>query len=317
MEDSDNDDILDSCERADGDINLDGQVNSIDLSIILARWGESQRQPCLGPSWATVIDWLPDPAVVTNPDLRVAILQKGLPWRVRDNASNIEMLLIPPGTFNMGCSPSDLFGCWSGENPVHQVTLTQPFYLGTTEVTQAQWEAEMGSNPAHFTSSADSPSRPVEQVSWNTIQPFLTQNGLRLPTEAEWEFAYRAGTTTAFHSMPGYPSGTNADLQLTNIAWYYSNSSSQTHAVAGRASNALGLHDMSGNVWEWVNDWYSSSYYASSPGTNPTGPSSGSYRVFRGGGWVNDSNYCRSSYRYGTSPYYANYTIGFRVARTP
>ena len=269
------------------------------------------------PSWATLLAWSPDPAVVTNATLRAAIAATGLPWRVRDNASNIEMLLVPPGTFMMGCSASTSYGCNSSENPVHQVTLTSAFYLGRTEVTQAQWQAEMGSNPAYFKTYADSPSRPVEQVSWNTIQGFLSQNSLRLPTEAEWEYAYRAGTTTAFHSMPGYPSGTNTDGLLTNIAWYSSNSGSQTHAVAGKSANALGLHDMSGNVWECVNDWYSSSYYASSPGTNPTGPSSGSYRVCRGGSWVNASGSCRASGRSGTNPDDASIYVGFRVARTP
>jgi len=234
------------------------------------------------------------------------------------------MLLVPPGTFNMGCSASNVYGCNSAETPVHAVTLTNAFYIGRYEVTQAQWTARMGSNPSWFQSAsaqvpaAQVPNRPVEQVSWNTIQGFLSATGLRLPTEAEWEYAYRAGTTTAFHSMPAFPNGTNDDTQVGNIAWVTSNSASQTRPVGGKAANALGLHDMSGNVEEWVNDWYSATYYASSPPTNPPGPATGSDRVLRGGGWANISRDVRSSDRLGDgSPGNSSAGIGFRVARAP
>ena len=140
---------------------------------------------------------------------------------------------------------------------------------------------------------------------------------MRLPTEAEWEFAYRAGTTTAFHSFTGYPSGTNDDTLVGNIAWYDPNSNSQTHPVGGKASNGFGLHDMSGNVWEWVQDWYSSTYYATSPSTNPLGPSAGTYRVMRGGVWSYGADGVRSSMRGGSIPSYGSYSHGFRVARNP
>jgi formylglycine-generating enzyme required for sulfatase activity len=275
--------------------------------------------------WYTVLEQNPNPAVVTDGTLRNAITATGLPWRVRDNASQIEMLLVPPGTFNMGCSASNAFACVSDgrESPVHAVTLTNAFYIGRYEVTQAQWTARMGSNPSSFQSAsaqvpaAQVPNRPVEQVSWTTIQGFLSATGLRLPTEAEWEYAYRAGTTTAFHSMPGFPNGTNDDTQVGNIAWRSSNSTSQTRPVGGKAANALGLHDMSGNVWEWVNDRYSSTYYASSPSTNPPGPASGSSRVRRGGSWDNDTNSLRSSFRASNSPGNTFNYCGFRVARAP
>jgi formylglycine-generating enzyme required for sulfatase activity len=234
---------------------------------------------------------------------------------------------VPPGTFNMGCSASNQWSCFSDENPVHAVTLTNAFYLGRYEVTQAQWTARMGSNPSFFQSAsaqvpaAQVPNRPVEQVSWNTIQGFLSATGLRLPTEAEWEYAYRAGTTTAFHSMPGLPNGTNDDNQVGNIAWWgaYSggNSAEQTRPVGGKAANALGLHDMSGNVWEWVNDWYSSTYYASSPSTNPPGPASGADRVLRGGSWLFGTDALRSSARFGSAPGSTDVINGFRVARAP
>jgi len=268
-------------------------------------------------SWYTILEQAPNAAVVPDAAVRANIVASGFPWRVRDNSSGIEMLLIPGGTFTMGCSPSNSYGCYSIESPNHQVTLSKAFYLGKTEVTQAQWQAKMGSNPSNFKNYSDSPSRPVENVSWNDIAVFNTATGLRLPSEAEWEYACRGNTTTAFHSMPGYPNGTNDDSLLGNIAWYYYNSGRQTHAVAGKAANAFGMYDMSGNVYEWCNDWYGSSYYSTSPSTDPAGPSSGSYRVLRGGSWFNYPNVCRSSYRGSVDPDIRGSDLGFRAARTP
>jgi formylglycine-generating enzyme required for sulfatase activity len=238
----------------------------------------------------------------------------------------MEMLLIPPGSFQMGCSASNQYGCWSNESPVHTVTLTNAFYLGRYEVTQAQWQARMGSNPSYWQNPSSDvpagqvPNRPVENVSWNMIAGsggFMAQTGMRLPTEAEWEYAYRAGTTTAFHGFTGYLSGTNDDTLVGNIAWYYLNSNSQTRPVGGKLGNGFGLHDMAGNVWEWVNDRYSSSYYASSPAQNPPGPASGSYRVFRGGSWYDDTANLRASYRDDLTPGGAGYYVGCRAARSP
>jgi formylglycine-generating enzyme required for sulfatase activity len=305
----------------DGDINGDGSVNGTDLTVVLEGWG-----PCIiVPSWATLVEAQPDPAVVTSATLRAQITATGYAWRVRDTATQIEMVLIPPGTFQMGCSASNQYGCASDgrESPVHTVTLTQPFYMGRYEVTQAQWTARMGSNPSYFWIASAQvpleqvPNRPVEQVSWNWIQGFLSATGMRLPTEAEWEYAYRAGSTTAFHSMPGYPTGTNDDNQLGTIAWFSSNSQSQTRPVGQKAGNGFGLHDMSGNVWEWMNDWYSGNYYASSPSVDPPGPSLGSFRVLRGGGWNDSSGNCRSSTRVTGGPSSVNLNFGFRVARNP
>ena len=268
-------------------------------------------------SWYTILEQAPNATVVLDPAVRANIVATGYPWRVRDNSSGIEMLLIPGGTFTMGCSASTSYACSSDESPNHQVTLSKAFYLGKTEVTQAQWQAKMGTSPSFFQppSYTLDTSRPVEQVSWNDIAGFNTATGLRLPSEAEWEYACRGGTTTAFHSMPGYPDGTNDDSLLGNIAWYGSNSGSTTHAVAGKAANAFGMYDMSGNVYEWCNDWYGS--YSAGNATDPAGPSSGSYRVLRGGGWGSFSSYCRSSYRNDYDPGYGHYNVGFRVARTP
>jgi formylglycine-generating enzyme required for sulfatase activity len=276
--------------------------------------------------WATVLEQVPDAAVVTNATLRNAIIATGYPWRVRDNGTGIEMLLVPPGTFDMGCSASNAYACASNETPIHPVTLTNAYYIGRYEVTQAQWQARLGSSPSYFQSSsaqvpaAEVPNRPVEQVSWNMIAGtggFLAGTGLRLPTEAEWEYAYRAGTTTAFHGFTGYLSGTNEDTLAGNTAWYGSNSLSQTRPVGGKLANGFGLHDMSGNVWEWVNDWYSPNYYSSSPLSNPTGPASGTDRVVRGGSWFNLTYDVRSAHRGILAPRVPNYSVGFRVARNP
>ena len=258
-------------------------------------------------SWCKVLRQDPDPTVVTNPELLNAISNTGLPWFVRDIGTGIEMLLIPPGTFQMGDTKKSL----------HQVKLTKAFYLGRYQVTQAQWQGKMGNNPSYFKDKVDSASRPVEEVSWNDIADFNTATGLRLPTEAEWEFACRAGTTTHFHSMPGYPNGTNDDSLLGNIAWYDRNSGGETHAVGGKAANAFGMYEMSGNVMEWCNDWHCNYMYIDFGRIQPTGPATGLDRVLRGGSWSTRSNYCRSSYRYSLYPGGRNGDVGFRVARTP
>jgi formylglycine-generating enzyme required for sulfatase activity len=313
----------DGQSEGDADTNNDGIVDGLDLTCVLGGWG-----PCINtPVWATVIEFAPDPAVVTNPTLRTAISATGLPWRVRDTATQIEFVLIPPGTFEMGCSPSNQQACQSDESPVHTVALTNAFYMGRYEVTQAQWTARMGSNPSFFqSSSAQVPAsqvtlRPVEQVSWNTIQGFLSATGMRLPTEAEWEYAYRAGTATAYHSMPGYLNGTNDDSLVGNIAWFEGNAEGQTRPVGQLAGNGFGLHDMSGNVWEWVSDWHSPDYYASSPSVNPPGPPSGTHKVVRGGTWLNTLPFLmlRSSHRWSGLPeaFYYPFEVGFRVVRSP
>jgi formylglycine-generating enzyme required for sulfatase activity len=273
--------------------------------------------PIIVPPWATLLEALPDPSIVTSEPLRNALTATGFPWRVRDNASGIEMLLVPPGSFDMGCiQGSNSYGCYGFEQPVHTVTLTNAFYIGRYEVTQAQWQAKMGSNPSRYQGQADSPSRPVEQVSWNMIQGFLTATGLQFPTEAQWEYACRAGTTTPFHSGPGFPNGTTDDNLVSQIAWFNCNGGCNTHAVGTKAANALGLHDMLGNVWEWCGDWWVA--YSSVAQTNPTGPATGTWRVLRGGAWDNNTNFVRSSFHYDIGfPDETTYGSGFRVARAP
>jgi formylglycine-generating enzyme required for sulfatase activity len=257
------------------------------------------------------VEATPDPAVVTDITLRSAISASGLAWRVRDTATQMEMLCVPAGTFVMGCTASNQYECYGNENPAHSVTLTQAFYMGRYEVTQGQWVAMMGSNPSYFQGESypDAANRPVENVTWNNIQGYLSATGMRLASEAEWEYACRAGTTTAFNN------GSSDDASIGTIAWYDWNSGNQTHSVGGKAANALGLYDMSGNVSEWVNDYWLE--YSCGAQTNPLGPVSGTSRVLRGGSWLQPSRDVRSSDRDGTYPFDPMQYLGFRVARNP
>jgi len=266
------------------------------------------------PAWATLLEMQPDPAVVTNAALRAAIIETGLPWRVRDTATGIEMLLVPPGTFQMGCNGGTTdgateHGCYANALPVHAVTLTNAFYAGRYEVTQSQWQTRIQSNPSGFQNFADSPDRPVEQVSWNMAQGFLAGTGLRLLTEAEWEYSCRAGTSTPYYSG-------SADEQAAGIlAWRSDNAGDQTHPVGTKQANALGIHDMLGNVWEWVNDWYGP--YSDAPQTNPIGAGSSTVRGIRGGAWHDVPSIVNSAIRHRDVPDITGNGLGFRVARNP
>lgn len=305
-----------TCSNCAADANRDGLVNSTDLLSVLVSWG----QTCTVPTWATVLEYTPDPAIVTDPALREAIAATGRPWRVRRNGNpQIEMLLVPPGSFQRGCSPSVQSGCAGDESPVHMVTLTSAFYLGRYEVTQAQWTAVMGLNPAHFQgpSYPNSGNRPVEKVSHIMAGNFCSSIGMRLPTEAEWEFAYRAGTTTAYHSVPGSPDGTDDEKLVGSIGWNERNSGNQTHNVGGLAPNGFGFHDMAGNVYEWCQDRFGT--YLSTPQVDPVDESSPTtYRVLRGGSFNLPPFYLRSSKRWGFLPNYQfSWIMGLRVARSP
>lgn len=268
------------------------------------------------PSWATLVEAQPDPGIVTNPALRAAIMATGLAWRVRDTGTQVEMLLVPPGTFQMGCAmASNSYWCPWQELPVHQVNLTDAFYLGRCEVTQAQWQSTMATNPSSFLSaSAQVPesevsNRPVEQVSWNAVQGYLAATGMRLPTEAEWEYACRAATQTPFYN------GSTDDGTLADIAWYLVNSDRQTHPVGGKNANGFGFSDMLGNASEWVSDGYGE--YVADPQADPTGSAGSLFRVLRGGCWSNGSGNVRSSDRSCAFPGSASDGFGFRVARNP
>jgi transforming growth factor-beta-induced protein len=355
------------------------------------------------PAWCEVVAQQPDPAVVTDAPLRDAIVRTGLPWHVRDRASGIEMLLVPPGQFMMGKSAGDA-EAMSNEVPAHPVTITKPYYLGRYEVTRAQWAKVQASNTetaakpgsdrrASFTIEGEqggmavvrqvgddngiatvevgtpggggvtivggaqlvdqqgNPVRarvttepgPAGTIIINTVAVRETEDadmdgkdaesgqtasnaandrsltpqfanytqaaafskaiGMRLPTEAEWEYACRAGVSASRYG------------ELDVIAWHRDNCDRGNKPVGTKAANALGFHDMLGNAWEWVNDWYSE--YTRAPKTDPTGPASGDSRIVRGSFFNDPGGFCRSSLRYDINAFDFADQIGFRVARNP
>ena len=221
------------------------------------------------------------------------------------NGISIEMVKVEAGTFMMGAT-SEMKDPYSDEKPLHQVTLTNDYYMGKYEVTQALWEAVMGSNPSNFKGD----NLPVEKVSWNDCQEFisklnsLTGRKFRLPTEAEWEYAARGGKKSRSYQYSG-------SSNISDVAWYDGNSGSKTHPVGTKQANELGIYDMAGNVSEWCQDRYGS--YVSSSQTNPTGADSGSRRVFRGGGWSSNARICRLSFRGCNSPDFLFSFLGLRL----
>ena len=238
----------------------------------------------------------PPPPATTNNPTPVELPQSA-------SAIGMEFKLIPAGTLTM-----------SEGDEAHEVTLTTPFRMGIHEVTQAQYEQVMGSNPSRFGGAEN----PVEKVSWDDAVEFCRKlsalpaekaagNRYRLPTEAEWEYACRAGTATK------YSFGDDGS-DLGDYAWYDSNSVRKTHPVGGKQPNAWGLHDMHGNVWEWCQDWHDE--YPSGPVTDPTGPATGSDRVYRGGSWYGTAVHCRSANRHWYLPSDRSYCLGFRVVRS-
>ena len=224
---------------------------------------------------------------------------------VKDGIS-IEMVKVEAGTFMMGATSEQKYP-YDDEKPVHQVTLTNDYYMGKYEVTQALWEAVMGNNPSRFKGE----NLPVETVNWNECQEFISKlNSLTgrkffLPTEAEWEYAARGGKKSRSYQYSG-------SSNISDVAWYNGNSGSKTHPVGTKQANELGIYDMSGNVWEWCWDWYGS--YSSSSQTNPTGADSGSSSVRRGGGWYDDARGCRLSHRHHFTPDDRYYNLGLRLA---
>lgn len=216
------------------------------------------------------------------------------------------MVRVEGGTFTMGATPEQK-GAWGFEKPAHNVTLSN-YFIGQTEVTQALWTTVMGTNPSYFKGLG----KPVECVSWNDCQEFvaklseLTKQKFRLPTEAEWEYAARGGRKS-LGTM--YSGGNNID----DVAWYEKNSGKTTHDVATKHPNELGLYDMSGNVWEWCQDWFGNKYYKKSESINPQGPSSGSDRVYRGGSWSNYARNCRVSYRRNINTSSRSSNLGLRL----
>ncbi len=246
-------------------------------------------------------------SVFRNPSSLMAVLLLGLVLNLpavcqslksgavtkRNPPDELHFVWIPPGTFTMGCSAGDK-ECFSEELPAHPVTISKGFWIGQTEVTVRAYERFAGipqagrplpaaTKPAEHRVSED--SMPIVLVTWDEARDYCKWAGGRLPTEAEWEYAARGGSTGARYG------------KLDEIAWYQKNSGDTIHEVSQKIANGFGLFDMLGNAWEWVNDWYEGTYYSVSPGLDPQGPASGMMHVLRGGSWMNSSNLLRLSDR--------------------
>jgi formylglycine-generating enzyme required for sulfatase activity len=226
---------------------------------------------------------------------------------VSSAGAGIQFVRINAGSFEMGCSPGDRL-CFDEEKPVHSVRISRPFEIGKYEVTQAQWEAVMGNNPSEHKGA----KLPVERVNWGDVHEFLDRLNraadgyrYRLPTEAEWEYAARAGTTGRFSGS------------LEAMAWCGLTSGELPHEVGTRQANPWGLHDMHGNVWEWCQDWADEHYYRGSPALDPAGPASGKYRVIRGGSWGDSARTSRVSLRHWVFAETRQGVLGFRCVREP
>jgi sulfatase modifying factor 1 len=229
-----------------------------------------------------------------------------------DTVTGNEFIFVKGGCFQMGDTFGDGFG-W--EKPVHEVCV-EDFYMAKYEVTQGQWTKVMGSNPSYYSGMFNNcgDDCPVEQVSWNEIQKFLsklnsqTGKNYRLPTEAQWEYAARSG------GKPEKWAGTSDEALLGDYAWYSGNAGGKTHPVGKKKPNGLGLYDMSGNVFEWCSDWYGEWYYNEIPRDNPIGPGRGDYRVLRGGAWGSGQKNIRTALRIGFVPGNKNSFYGFRLS---
>lgn len=250
----------------------------------------------------------PAPAPARVEQIPVTVMPVLAPTGVvfREPVTGMELLLVKGGCFQMG----DVFDDGDrNERPVHEVCVDD-FYIGRYEVTQGQWKAVRGKNPS---GNKKSDQHPVEDVSWNDAQDFIKElnaksgRSFRLPYEAEWEYAARDGGQRVKWA------GTNNESDLANYAWYDGNAGRETHPVGQKRPNALGLYDMTGNVWEWVHDWFDRSYYGESPRSNPGGPGRGSDRVYRGGGYKDKPKDARVMKRESKSNRRNDDTLGFRL----
>lgn len=306
------------------DVNQNGEINVAD-AVTVAQAVLREAAPGMTPQYVTAEDLavllqgIQDDLTLIKRELGITggdgdTTPKNKTFSVKGVSFN--MKLVKAGTFQMGSNDAD---ARADEQPVHSVTISQDYYMGETEVTQELWKAVTGYSPTSSGSKWASSegfgnNYPAYNISYDDVQEFITKlNALtgetfRLPTEAEWEYAARGG----HKSVEDYAySGSDA---IADVAWYFQNSSSKTHDVKTKAPNELGIYDMTGNVTEWCSDWYGN--YSSSPSTDPMGPTSGTYRVCRGGGWMGDSMDSRVTYRYFYARSYSKYDIGFRLALT-
>jgi formylglycine-generating enzyme required for sulfatase activity len=282
----------------------DGLVTFHDLSDYVTdsvrRWGVNHNRvqvpyEAIGPKEASGDFLLAATAVAAPPP--ATIIDRGpQPGSTKVNAKDGQRYVwIPPGSFIMGCSPGDT-ECRDKEKPAHNVSITKGFWLGQTPVTQGAYQRVVGTNPSNFNGD----NLPVEQVTWDEAKHFCEAVGARLPTEAEWEYAARAGTAGERYG------------NLDAIAWHQGNSGNQTHPVGTKARNAWNLYDMLGNVWQWTADWYGETYYGQQESGDPQGPVYGQFRVLRGGSWGNLSRGVRVSGRNWDGPGNRSGGYGFR-----
>jgi formylglycine-generating enzyme len=292
------------------------------FAFIAMRTSDIAAKIGLDLEWRPIEGVEPPPVKEEKPEEKRGDAQKpGKAGETRSftvNGVSFKMVRIPAGEFMMG-SPSDEPDRGKNETQ-HQVRISRDFWMGQTEVTQGLWKAVMGSNPSHFSNCGD--DCPLELVSWNDCQEFIRKlNGMvsggnfRLPTEAEWEYACRAGSTTPFNTGRCLKTDqANYDGNYPYIGCSKGEYRKRPVRAGSYSANAWGLYDMHGNVWEWCQDWYGD--YPSGSVTDPTGPSGGSNRVCRGGSWLYDAGFCRSAdRRYGT-PDDRSYYLGLRLART-
>jgi len=268
----------------------------------------SPEDPSLAvPEGVDVLEVEADPSVVTDPSLRAAIAATGRPWRVRHRRSGMELLLVPPMVFERGAAPGDSEAA-DDERPAHAAAVTAAFYLGRFEVTAAQWEAVTGERPSFF-SAVNGEGAPIESVSYFAGQAFASAAGLSLPTESQWEAACRAGSSEPRHGL------------LDDVGWHRGNAGGRPHPVGLLSANALGFHDMLGNVWEWTRSGYVADEYdryADSGGAAPLdvrGHARGTPRtVLRGGSWFDPPKRARASARYATERDLVAGHVGLRAA---
>ncbi|MDE5610225.1 MAG: SUMF1/EgtB/PvdO family nonheme iron enzyme [Bacteroidales bacterium] len=303
-------------------LNAGTNILEWEIPVTAAEWvkGFSKESGKLSPGASVEIEIQCEITNASGAEAVVYIMSNGGNKQLKliysfdeERVLGLKMVAVAGGAFQMGATSEQGSDAYSSENPVHSVTL-DGFYIGATEVTQAQWEFVMGTTIAQQAGSSElygvGDDYPMYYVSWEEAVQFceklsqLTGKTYRLPTEAEWEYAARGGRSGgAKYAGSEY---------IYSVAWYENNSGSKTHPVGQKYSNGLGLYDMSGNVWEWCSDWYGD--YSYSPSVNPQGPASGSSRVERGGSWYNGAVSCRVSRRYGFNPGNRAFNLGFRVA---
>ncbi len=312
--------LLDVGKVIIGSINLVGKTYYLSLSLIDVKTGNIERvsedickcevDQLIEASKRVTKRLMGEKLPEDHPEMMSSASSMPAKTGGEASAENMEFVLVKGGCYKMGDSFGDGY---IDERPVHEVCVND-FYIGRYDVTQGQWKEIMGNNPSEFDLCGD--NCPVENISWNDAQAFIEKlkqrigKNFRLPTEAEWEYAAKSGGKNEKWA------GVSNESELGKYAWYDADSGGNTHPVGQKKFNGLGLYDMSGNVWEWCQDFYDENYYKNSPKNNPTGPDSGTNRVLRGGSWFNGAGYTRTEKRLSIIPDYRDGNDGFRLVRT-